>query len=229
MTGSRCHFGGKGVRVAHRSRTTVSGRDALHANARKLLDATVDLLESTPLEQVRLAEVLERSGVSNGSLYHHFDDFRDLVEQAAIERFTKGLEDSLSAIAQLLDATDAADFRRRTEEVILLFHDQNRRPFRLARLDTLGALTTHPRLAERIGRAQQEATRAQAEYYAEFQRRGWFRDDVDPVALSTFTTATFLGRVVDDITPEPVDPADWSKIALIAFVAILFPPESSTS
>lgn len=194
-----------------------------HPNARNLLDTTVELLDSTPIEQVHLAEVLERSGVSNGSLYHHFEDFRDLVEQAAVERFTKGLNDSLLAIAQLLDSADAADFRRRTETVILIFHDQNRRSFRLARLDTLGALSSHPRLAARIAIAQQESTRKQGEYLAEFQRRGWLRDDVDPMAVSAFMTATFLGRVVDDITNEPVDPAEWNNVAMKAFAAFLFP------
>ena len=55
-----------------------------HPNAQRLLDVTIELLDSTPLEQISLATVLELSGVSNGSLYHHFDDFRDLVEQAAV-------------------------------------------------------------------------------------------------------------------------------------------------
>jgi AcrR family transcriptional regulator len=209
--------------VAPKRNIAVESGNKVHSSARKLLDATLELLETTPIELVHLSKVLERCGVSHGSLYHHFEDFSDLVEQAAVERFAKGLNDSLSAISQLLDSTDATDFRRRTEEVILLFHDQSRRPFRLARLDTLGALAGRPRLAERISRAQQVAIRKQADYYAEFQRRGWFRNDVDPLALSTFTTATFLGRVVDDILEEPVDPDEWSNVAMKAFVAVLFP------
>jgi AcrR family transcriptional regulator len=209
--------------VVPKPKKPVESGKKLHVSARKLLDATLELLETTPIELVLLADVLERSGVSHGSLYHHFQDFSDLVEQAVVERFTRGLNESLSAIALLLESTDAADFRRRAEKVILLLHDQNRKPFRLARLDTLGALAGRPRLAERISSAQQVSIRKQAEYYEEFQRRGWFRDDVDPVALSTFTTATFLGRVVDDIAEEPVDPAEWNKVAMKAFAAVLFP------
>jgi AcrR family transcriptional regulator len=209
--------------VVPKSKVDPDGAQKLHPSARKLLDAALELLEFTPIELVHLADILERSGVSHGSLYHHFEDLSDLIEQAVVERYTQGLNDSMSAISALLNSTDAADFRRRTEAVILHLHDQNRRPFRLARLDTLGALAGRPRLAERIGRAQQIAIRRQADYYEEFQRRGWFRDDVDPLALSTFTTAAFLGRVVDDIAEEPVDPAEWSNVAMKAFAAILFP------
>jgi AcrR family transcriptional regulator len=197
--------------------------EVLHPNARKLLNVAVELLAETAIEKVTLAEVLRRSGVSNGSLYHHFEDFRDLVEHAVVQRFTQGLNDSLAAIARLLESTDAADFRRRTEQVIRLFHDQDRRPFRMARLETLGALPGRPRLAARIGRAQYESTMYQAEYLAEFQRRGWLRQDLDVSAISAFMTATFLGRVADDIADEPVDADAWMNVAMKAFQAILFP------
>jgi AcrR family transcriptional regulator len=211
--------------VTHPVTSPASQHLALHPNAQKLLDAATELLEQSPIEQISLAQVLQRSGVSNGSLYHHFEDFRDLIEHAVVVRFTKGLNDSLAAIASLRDSTDARDFRARVENIILTFHDQNRRPFRMARLETLGALSSRPRLAERIGRAQFESTMKQAEYLAEFQQRGWFRSDLDAAAISTFMTATFLGRVVDDITDEHIDPDEWSRVALTAFRAILFPPE----
>jgi AcrR family transcriptional regulator len=133
---------------------------ALHPNAQKLLDTTVELLNETQIERINLSTVLQRSGVSNGSLYHHFEDFQDLLEQAIVQRFTKGLNESHAAIAKLLDITDETVFRDRVKAIVFAFHDQNRRPFRMARLETLGALMSRPRLAERIGRAQFESNMA---------------------------------------------------------------------
>lgn len=205
------------------TQNTLIDRDNLHPNARKLLDTTVGLLEDTPIERITLAAVLAHSGVSNGSLYHHFEDFQDLVEWAVVVRFTKGLEDSLAAIAALLESADAADYRVRTEAVIRTFHAQNRRPYRMARLETLGALRGRPRLAERIGHAQFESTKRQADYLAEFQRRGWMRDDFEAGAVSAFMTATFIGRVADDISDEPADAGEWSRVAMAALSRILFP------
>jgi AcrR family transcriptional regulator len=208
--------------MAGRGRTAADRRGALHPNAQRLLDATVELLESTPIEQVTLAEVLARSGVSNGSLYHHFEDFPDLVERAVVQRYVKGLEESLAAVEALLDSADAAEFRRRVEEIVVVLHAQDRRPFRLVRLETLGALSSRPRLAERISRAQHESTMRQAGFLAEFQDRGWLRSDLSAMAISTFMTATFLGRVVDDIADGHVDPDEWTEVAMVAFRAFLF-------
>ncbi|MEY3806586.1 MAG: hypothetical protein RIR69_1398 [Actinomycetota bacterium] len=196
---------------------------ALHPNAQKLLDVAIDLLDTTPVEQVTLASVLERSGVSNGSLYHHFEDFQDLLEHAIVHRFTAGLNESHAAIARLLDITNESEFREAVQKIVFTFHDQNRRPFRMARLETLGALTSRPRLAERIGRAQFESNMKQAGYFAELQQRGWLRSDLDAAAISTFMTATFLGRVVDDIASEQIEPSEWTRVSWEAFKAILFP------
>lgn len=195
----------------------------LHPNAERLLASADQLLNDVPIEQLSLTMILQHSGVSNGSLYHHFEDFQDLVEHAVVRRFTKGLVESHEAIARLLDITDETEFRERVKEIVFTFHDQNRRPFRMARLETLGALASRPRLAEMVGRAQVESNTTQAGYFAELQRRGWFRSDLDATAISTFMTATFLGRVVDDIASEHIDPTAWTLVAWEAFQAILFP------
>ena len=120
--------------MAHKSRVPLADQADVHPNAQRLLDAAIELLGDNPIEQVTLAAVLERSGISNGSLYHHFEDFQDLVEQAIVERFTTGLKESHAAIKAMFDITDVVEFRKRVEQIILTFHEQNRRPFRMTRM-----------------------------------------------------------------------------------------------
>jgi AcrR family transcriptional regulator len=194
-----------------------------HATATLLLETVLEFLETMHMDEVSMAMVLERSGVSHGSLYHHFEDFPDLVEQAVVMRFEMGLTQSLEYVAALLDAADADDFRQRMEALILMLNDQARRPYRLYRAEVIGNFRGRPRLAAKIGRAQQEVIEAQSSYYAEFQRRGWLRTDSDPTAMSTFTVALFLGRVADDITEHPVDPELWNDVVLRAVRAVLLP------
>ena len=194
-----------------------------HPTALKLLEVTVELLDEVPIDAVSLAMVLERSQVSQGSLYHHFEDFADLVEKAAVHRYTRGLNESLVGMAMLLECADADELRRRGRALLVVSNEQARRRNRLERVDVLGALRSRPRLAAAIGRAQREVIEQQAGYLAELQRRGWMRGDVDPMALSTLISAVIFGRVVDDISEQPIDPDAWTDVAVRAVWAVAFP------
>lgn len=198
-------------------------RPVPHPTATLLLEAAVELLDTVPLDGLTIAMVLERSGVSYGSLYHHYADISDLVEQAVVRRYTRRLEDSLVAVRALLDSVDAADFRLRAEDLVRFSIDPDLRKNRLERVEALGASLGRPRLVARIARAQQEITDAQAAIYVEFQRRGWMRTDLDPVTLSAFVQAMIVGRIVDDVAERPIDRESWQDVAMIAFRAIFYP------
>lgn len=193
-----------------------------HPTAVALLEAAVELLETVPMESLSIALILEHTGISHGSLYHHFDDFPDLVEKAVVHRYTRRLRESLSAIEPLLDCTDVTDFRQKLEILIAQSIHTDRRRNRMERIEVLGALQGHPRLVESIARAQQEITEAQANFLREFQSRGWMRSDLEPIAVSAFLQAMVVGRIVDDVSEHPIDQDTWSTVALPAFRAVLF-------
>jgi AcrR family transcriptional regulator len=194
-----------------------------HPTATLLLDTAVELLDSVSIDGLTIAMILERSGVSYGSLYHHYADISDLVEQAVVHRFTRRTKQSLDAVRALLDSTDSTDFRQRAEDLIIESVSPERRQNRLERAEVIGALQGRPRLVEKIARAQQEITDAQAEIFQKLQQRGWMRSDVDPVAQSAFVQAVILGRVIDDISEQPIDRERWIAVALPAFRAVMFP------
>jgi len=194
-----------------------------HATATLLLNTTVELLDTMRMDELSLAAVLERSGVSHGSIYHHFDDFPDLVEQAVVQRFEAGLEESLVAIRTLLDCRDAAEFRQRTETLIMMLIAPERRRYRLSRVEVFAAVQSRPALAERIARSQQRVIDEQGEMYVEFQRRGWFRNDLDPMVMSAVIISMVLGRAVDDLSERPIAADDWNAVWMQAVRAILFP------
>jgi AcrR family transcriptional regulator len=193
-----------------------------HPTATLLLDTAVELLETVTVDAVTIPLVLGRSGVSAGSLYHHYDDISDLVEQAIVRIYTRRLKESVEAVRTLLHATDATDFRQRTENLITRSVDPDLRKNRLERVEALGALQGRPRLVARIATAQQQITDDQAAVIAECQQRGWVRTDLDPVALSAYIQAMILGRVVDDVAEHPVDRELWNAVAIRAFRAILY-------
>lgn len=206
--------------LRHQRRTDKS--DTRHPTAQRLLDVTAQLLETQTIAETTMTQVLDESGVSHGSLYHHFDDFSDLVELAIVERFTSGLNNATTALQTLLDATDAAEFRQQATTAFIYFSGEQRRPFRLTRLETLGALPGRDRLTQRITDAQQQTIRDQADCYAEFQRRGWIRADHDPAAIATFLNGLAFGRVIDDILNDHINPTAWTTLTLETWNTLLF-------
>jgi hypothetical protein len=69
-------------------------RTTPHPTATLLLDTTVGLLETVPVDELTIAMVLERSG----PLHHHYDDISDLVEQTVMRTYTRRLNSHQSAL-----------------------------------------------------------------------------------------------------------------------------------
>lgn len=202
-------------------RYSVSRARRTHPTKQLLFDTAVELLGTVPIDELSLAMVLERSGVTSGSLYHHFDDLPDLIEQAVAFRYSQRLRESLDAVGGLLDCADADDFRKRAEELFLVSVTAPR-VNRLTRVEVMGMVQSRPRLAAAVAQAQQEITDEQADLYREFQRRGWMRTDMDPVALSAFVQGMVLGHVVSDVAERPIDDDVWVVVAMRALRAVVF-------
>ncbi len=194
-----------------------------HPTATKLIEATIELLETMPIEKVSLAAVLERTGISHGPLYHHFTDFSDLVEHAVAQRYARSLAVQIDAFRPLLDSLDRDDFQKSAEATFRQSLDPARKKNRMERVEIMGALHSHPRLVDLVSRVQKNITNEIGEIIHEAQSRGWFRSDLDPVAVAGFLQAMIIGRIIDDVTEDRIDPEEWKKVALEAFRAIVTP------
>jgi hypothetical protein len=51
--------------------------------------------------------------------------------------------------------------------------------------------------------------------------RGWLSTDLSPKVVAVFIQATTLGRIVDDITDDPVDPEDWVNLVVTVMTRAL--------
>ena len=73
-----------------------------HATHRALIDCGVELAKEFGMYGFTVEQLLTKSGISKGSLYHHFEDFVDLVECVQVRIFTEYVELDISQFKELL-------------------------------------------------------------------------------------------------------------------------------
>ena len=182
----------------------------VHPTKAKLTDTVVALLDEHPAESLQVDQVLQASGVSKGSLYHHFEDFGHLIESALIKRFAAYVDSGVLAFQRVLDgATTGAEFRMGMRALTDETQRATNAPNRFERARILALSEHNARMRTALGSEQQRLTEAFEDFMSEAQRRGWIRPDVSPRAAAVMIQAYTLGRLIDDVTAVPIDERLW--------------------
>ena len=185
-------------------------RSTPHPTRERLVETMASLLDQKAPEQISVDEVLSVSGISKGSLYHHFEDFSDLLEVAYLRRFAAFIDLSNEAIADVIARS------RTREEMLAGMREITQRTqspelasLRLERIRAIGLAGGSERFRKRLAVEQQRLTDAMADLVREAQAKGWFRADFDPHVVAVFVQAYTLGRVLDEVSENPVPNDQW--------------------
>jgi AcrR family transcriptional regulator len=185
----------------------------MHPTRERLLLTTVELMDTENPEKVGVEMVLEKSGISKGSLYHHFEDFPSLLEAALVYRFHRVVDSSVALIANTVaTATTREEFFADMEKVTAITHSREMTAIRFERARALGHAGTSERFREALGVEQQRLTFAFTDLVREAQNQGWVTRDIDPMATAVFIQAYTIGKLIDEVTAEPVDEQEWLKL-----------------
>ena len=186
-----------------------------HPTRDRLIETMVELLNGSDPEHITADQVLSASGVSKGSLYHHFEDFEDLLEAALIARFSVNVDATIDTLAQILATVNSReDLLAALRQLNDFNQAQSRANYRLERARAAGLTYSSPRFHTALGEEQQRLTDAFTDLFIEAQNKGWMSTDVDARAAAVFVQAYTVGRVVDDIAPEKVDPDAWISLIM---------------
>lgn len=185
----------------------------MHPTRKLLLDTAARLLESQHPDAVSGQMVLRESGISHGSLYHHFEDASEVIEIVLIDRFFARARGDLEILAAILD--NAADREAWIASSIALtraVHAPANAPFRMRRVQLLSYAASRPRMLARLAREQSDLTTGFANVFLAAQAKGWLATDIEARAGAVFIQAIILGRVIDDISSEQIDPEAWNYL-----------------
>jgi AcrR family transcriptional regulator len=182
---------------------------------RRLLDAD----EST----IRIPEICEATGVNYGSVYHHFGSREGVIDTAYNMLFLQFAEDDLDALRQVSETANSLDeYIAGLWTLVGRFSsgpDRQRR--RAMRIRIAAASLTRPELRRVIGETQTRLTTELMRIVRYGQDRGWLRRDVTTRSIAVMLQALLVGRVIDDISTEPINSAEWELSMAILFISLL--------
>ena len=183
-----------------------------HPTKEKLIEVTVELLGSH-FDEVSTEMILEASGVSSGSVYHHFQDLDDLIETAYVRRFSRFVDLSIGMIrGELAKATNREEMIVTMKAVTRATQPRGLAPIRFERSRIIAMAERNERFRAKLEVEQDRMTDALSELFAGLQARGWIRPEFNARVAAVMIQAYTLGKVVDDLSSRPMDEVAWNSL-----------------
>jgi AcrR family transcriptional regulator len=177
-----------------------------------LIQTTSELMDEFSVEEISAAMVLERAGASKSSMYHFFEDFGDLLEATFLVRFAASVQASDRAIKEIIEtSTNKVEFFKVLEKVTQATQTRNNSAIRFQRARMLARSERNERFRKSLGDIQQQLTDSLTQAIKNAQNKGFVTTDFQPRTLAVFIQAYTLGKIVDDITADPMDDQDWDR------------------
>ena len=194
----------------------------IHPTKSRLIETTAELLDTKFPQDIAVDEILDKSGISKGSLYHHFEDLGELLEAAQIARYAIWVDRSIGFMTPLLsEAKTPADMIESLRKATVFTQSKEYMATRFQRARTLANSETSPRFQKALGVEQDRLTTALEDLVAEAKNKGLFRKELDTRVIAIFIQSYTLGKIIDDIVPTPVSQEKWDEFIVNMLIATM--------
>jgi AcrR family transcriptional regulator len=183
----------------------------------RALVVVIQILDEGGEANLRLAEVSRRSGVSIGSLYHHFESREGLIRAARERQFVESIpEDAREQASFLAASTSPEDFLDRLVDSLRTASTPERAAARRRRLELLGVAASRPESLATVSAALSKYLDVIDSVALQFEDRGWLRKGVRPRALSMFLHVSSMGRAIWELDQHGADDDAWIQMIATA-------------
>ena len=187
-----------------------------------IIEATIALLERDGEAAVRIADICRETGVSYGTIYHHFGDRDGLIRAAQFTRLRRQPSadiDAFGAAAATIDTTD--DFIGAIVAICTNMAAANRGPVRLVRTSVLASTVGRPDLTSPVVDLENQIMEDLVAVIERAQASGMADPNVDPLALAAYLSAVSYGLVLTEFWHRRPDPELLADVLLRAFAAFM--------
>jgi len=179
----------------------------------RAVTAAAEILTEGGEDAVGFRAVSERSGVSSGSLLHHFGSLATLTAAAHAQRYEQALDARIAAANELLTVGGTQVLPRLLERFLAQGPDgSDGDELRRARMQTLSFARHHPALRDHLRGVIVGARDRLAPILTRAAAAGALPGVVDAAAVAVFHQAYTAGRSVDTLLDDPLPHSDWSAL-----------------
>ena len=197
---------------------------SMHPTKKVLLETVITLLDSKKPEEILSDEVLQISGISKGSMYYHYKDWYEIIEDAICERFGRYVDRSVELCEYAINNAKSRD------ELVAILKNVTRETqkpeqaeSRYARVRAIAMASQSERMKLKLGKVQEHLTEALEDLFREAKERGWADASIDARSAAVLVQAYTFGHVVDDFTPEHMDIDEWYRVVDAVVEKVFFP------
>jgi len=172
----------------------------------------VDLLEEQGEQGFRISSVKERTGISIGSLYHHFGSRDGLIKAARAHQLAEMFRSDGAVLIQIVEAS------RTVEELLASIRSaavemtgDDARQSRLHRIEFIGSAVSRPDLFATVQEMQTQAVDHVEAAAQVLVARGWVRASITARTLASMLLCVGLGRVICDLDEHRTTSEEWAE------------------
>lgn len=211
--------------MSSRDETPANRKSPMRKDSRgELIDAALDIISTSGVDNLRIEDVCERVGVTKGSLYWHFHDREGLIRESLLEQLRRMSDEQMAIM------NEAISIARSTEAYLLQIVGAFINPFddleveqRWNRLEMIVAARRDPALWSVMSEVQRRQQKFMSEAMERASENGLLRSDVDPRAMAAVISAMALGSINLSLLESdgPTQQA-WTDL-MIMLDSLLFP------
>jgi AcrR family transcriptional regulator len=187
--------------------------DSLHPTKRALVQTVLDQLKTKKSFDLTSELILEKSGISKGSLYHHFEDFDDLIETAQVFRYAAYVDQSIHLLTKVFQmAKNKEEMVAELKKVTRFTQSPDLMPQRMDRATSISLANANPRMMKKMNVQQDRLNEAIIDIFREARDRGWINKEIDLHAGAIFIQAYTLGIIINDVSGAKLDIKAWDEL-----------------
>ena len=187
--------------------------ESLHPTKRALVATVLEFLKSTKPADITSESVLAKSGISKGSLYHHFEDFDELIETAEVYRYAAYVDQSIHLLTKVFQTASNRDqMVAELKKVTRFTQSPQLMPQRMDRATSISLANSNPRMMKKMNAEQDRLNEAIIDIFREARERGWISKEIDIHAGAIFIQAYTLGIIINDVSGKKIEPEAWNEL-----------------